>query len=262
MKHGLIVLLAASVPLFARATPPPAPEVGGAATLQVVPSTVAVHTFFNGATLRIEGVAPAADDLALVLSGPRGNVELKRKGKVWGVLWMNVGEVSFQDVPSVYMLASSRAVSDLATYDVRTRLGLGADALGAHCARTCAEQEGERLFAELVKLKQHEGLYGAAQEALLTTPGEGGRKRYSATFLLPARIPVGTYSVVLWGFRDGAGTVLAQGEVNVASVGVIHDIAALARSHGLLYGILAVIIALVTGLITGVVFGLGSKKGH
>jgi uncharacterized protein (TIGR02186 family) len=262
MKHALIAMIAAGVSLLSFATASPETAPGGAASLEVTPATVGVHAFFNGATLRVEGFAPAADDLALVLSGPRGKVELKRKGKVWGVLWMNVGEVSFQDVPSVYMLAASRPLCDLAPSEVRARLGLGTDALAAHCAHACAEKEGERLFAELVKLKQHEGLYGAAQEALLTTPPDRGKKHYSANFSLPARIPVGTYSVVLWGFAGGAGTPLAEAEVRVASVGVIHDIAELARTHGLLYGVLAVVIALVTGLITGVVFGLGGKKGH
>jgi len=260
-------MLCALVLTFAVASAPvvSAPNAGAEdrvnAMLVVEPENLDIATFFDGTTLEISGEVPAGTDVAVLLRGSERAVDLSVKGKVWGLLWMNVGEIRFERVPSAYLLASAIMICDLAPYDVRKPLGLGLDALTASVVRD-RDSESKHLFEELIKLKQREQLYGTFDDAVTIAPVDGGRLSYVAKIPVPARIPEDTYQVSLWGFRDGGAAKLAQTDFVVKEVGATHAIAELAAKHGTLYGALALIIALVVGLTTGMVFGLGGKGGH
>ena len=227
------------------------------AVVHVTPDTVTVSTFFHGADLTVTGVAPANLKLAVLMIGGQRTVELDRKGKVWGLLWMNVGTATLDDVPGVYLLATAGPVCELAPYPVRQRLGVGLDVLGKG-----GDDDRAEVFSDLVTLKRRERLYGTFEGALEVSEGGDGWAEFSTVFALPARISRGDYRVALWGFDEGGGRVLAEVPVTVRSVGLTRSIAALARDHGLAYGFLALFIAVVVGLTTGVVFGLAGKGGH
>lgn len=231
------------------------------ATIAASPAQIAVTTFFDGTEVEVSGTAPNGPRLAVLLAGASGTVDLKKKGKVWGVLWMNVGEVSFEHVPEAYLLATAGPVCDLAPFEVRRDAGIGLDVL-VFGAGAAGDGESLRLFGELVGLKEHERLFGSFEGALEIRPGAPGEVAYSATLPVPARIPQGSYRLELWGFDDGSAAVLAATGIQVATTGVTHDVASLAHHHGLLYGVLSLVLALGVGLVTGLVFGLAGKGGH
>jgi hypothetical protein len=233
----------------------------GTATIRVTPNPLPVTTFFNGAELQIVGEAPDGMALAVLLTSVDGDVELEKKGKVWGVLWMKIGEADIRNVPGAYLLASSVSLTELAPVAVRQANGIGLDVLAASRGITGDGEEPE-VWEELVKLKKHERLYGTFESCVTIQAGQPGRVDYTTVLPVPARFSEGSYRVALWGFHDARAQLLAATELTVHTVGVIHDIAALARNHGLLYGVGALIIALVVGLATGVVVGLAGKGGH
>jgi uncharacterized protein (TIGR02186 family) len=230
--------------------------------LKVTPTRIEVSTFFNGATLGVEGVIPGGCRAAVVLRGKEANVELKRRGRVWGLVWMNVGDVSFASVPTAYLALCDERLCDLAPYPVRARLVIGLNALEDHVVGASADDSRRILFRELVKLREKEGLFGVGESAVKLLPRPDGALALSTALRVPARIPEGEYEVQLWSFRDGDGALLGTADVTVEQVGATRFLSVLARTHGLLFGLLAVAIALAAGLITGMVFGLGAKKGH
>lgn len=255
---AMTVVFLSGVPVTVAAieSAPPNP-----AEIRVTPDSVAISTFFDGTTLKVSGVAPTDMNLAVLVTGDRETVKLKKKGKVWGFLWMNVGDVSFERVPSVYFLASSSDVCELAPYAERQRLGMGVDVLGDTVV-TDGDPEARRLFEEFVKLKRMAQLYASFEGSIDQTPAGDGGIAFATDVPVPAAVAPGIYRVSLWGFRGGQGVELADTSVTVATVGLTRDVGNLARTHGTLYGILALVVALVVGLVTGLVFGLASKGGH
>jgi uncharacterized protein (TIGR02186 family) len=253
----LTVLLAASwsLPVSARGEPK-------TASLRVVPETVEVGGFFHGTTVEVVGELPVGYQAAVLLAGGERTLQLKKKGRAWGVLWMSVGGVEFQHVPELYLLAASAGLDDLAPAAERQRLVLGLDMLGASLKTVPQEEDSGVLARELVKLKQHEGLFGFTEGTMRLTPESGAPGLLSVQFPLPARVREGSYEVRLWGFRDGIGTLMATSTLTVRRVGVTRLVGTLARQHGFFYGILAVLAALGVGLLTGALFGRGSAKGH
>lgn len=237
-------------------------EAGQAPRLEVRPENVAVGMLYSGCEVHIEATLPACDGVVVVVAGKGAPLHLKRLGKVWGLFWMNVGEVSFEDVPALYLIESSGKLCELASCDVRKKLGVGYEALSERVAGSSGEATRQGLFDELVKLKEKEKLFGVHEGTVDVGKKAEGLIQASTTCWLPARTPAGTYRVEVWGFSHGEGALLASGSLAIAEAGMVRAIANIAHERGLLFGVSAVVIAIIVGLLTGIVFGLGSKKGH
>jgi hypothetical protein len=229
----------------------------GVQSVQVEPSRVAVKMMYHGATLHVTAPVRDGADVAIVVEGGERDLALKRKGKVLGLIWMNVGDVTFEGVPDVYLLRTSCPLVDLADPEVLQELGLGFGALGRGAAAS-----DPILRSELVRLKMRDRLWGVAEGVVTLEPGDRGAKHAVADFFLPAKAAPGEYRVRVYGFEAGEGSLLGESTVQVSRGGVAAFISELSLHHGLLYGILAVVVAACAGLLTGVVFGLGGGKGH
>lgn len=254
---GAIVLWAVSLLFFpgVRGNQASVPE------LRLEPPEVSVGLLYSGTDLEISGEAPAADGLVLVAAGEERTVDLKVKGRVWGLFWMNVGEVTFDRVPAFYKVVSSAGLDRLASPEVQERAGVGYAALAARSYSGAGKREGE-LFAELIKLKEREALFGISAGSLRVEPGGDGTARFSCTVHLPALAPEGDYRFRLIGFRNGKAEDLAEKILRLHEAGAVASMKSLAREHGLLYGIVAVATALAAGLLTGFLFDLGSRGSH
>lgn len=230
--------------------------------LEIDPGQIEVGTFYSGTTVRVEGVIPVGYEAAVACVGKADTIELKKKGRIFGILWMNVGDVEFPDVPSFYVLNTSTNLSELAPSPVLNGLQVGYPAIEARTTRPGGDDEKHQLFQELLKLKESERLYSLNEEGVRLGPEEEGAVHLSAQCFMPAKAPSGNYDVRLFVFQGGRGELLHTKRLGVAQVGATAFISILAQRHGLLYGVLAVVIALVVGLLTGFVFGLSSKTGH
>lgn len=232
-----------------------------AADLRLEPTELLLGLFYSGSDVHVSGRLPDAEGAVLVIRGAEGTVELKIKGKVGGLFWLNVGELKFERIPACYFALASGPLRVLGTPEALAEAGVGYDALAAD-SLGAADSDKERLFAELVKLKEKEGLFGIKENAFTLEPAEGGGARFSIAVPMPSAIPEGSYSFRLVAFHGGKGELLAERVLRVQEAGTAAWIRSLSRNHGFLYGIMAVATALAAGLLTGFLFHLGSKGGH
>ncbi len=260
--RGRVLLAVTALVLLSLPVAAQEPPGGPAASLELEPTAIPVDVFHNGARLRVQGEVPVGYEIAVVCRGVDDTVELTKKGKLLGLLWMNVGEATLEHVPALYQVNTVHSLKEIAPPDVRRALGVGYDALEARVTSDQEAGEQSRLFGELIKLKEREGLFATREHAVQRTDHGAGQAAIATTFTIPARAPFGSYEVVLFGFRDGVGRKLATAQVGVHPVGLVAFMSSLARNHGLAFGLLAVGVAIAMGLLTGVIFGRGSKKVH
>ena len=229
--------------------------------LNIEPDHIQVGFFYGGQKISVRANVPAGDNVLLKVKGATQKLDLKKKGKVFGFLWMNVGEVVYEEVPGLYIIRSSYKLADLAPANVLQQLEIGYDALKAKIVKA-PDGDAGMLFGDLIKLKEGEGLFPIVEGVIRHSPMPGGREQIATEFLLPPKAPVGEYLVELYGFKDGSGTLLGSGSITLEQDHLIRFITSMAGNHSLLYGCLAVMVAIVAGLLTGVIFRLGRGRAH
>jgi hypothetical protein len=253
------IIAAAGVVFAAQADAGETPAPGSPGpSIRVEPKEIQVGMSFRGAKVHVEGTAPAGGKVALVCTGRETKVEMKLKGKVGGVLWMNVGDVAFEHVPSLF-LASSEAGGTRRS-EQSDHAGampfVGYDGVEARVLPASADEGARKLFREFIRLKEHEQLFFSGNG-----PTRSSSTTVSADFWLPASILPGEYEVRLLGDEGETVAVLATEKLIVKRFGLAALISSMAQQHGLVYGVLSVLFAIGMGFLTGVLFK-ASKKGH
>ena len=229
----------------------------------LTPEAVDIGTFFNGTEVYVSGNVSRDAEVVVRLSGMRQDVALKKKGKVLGLLWMNLGSITIHNAPTLYLVYIS---DDLET-TARTQpdkwedLGFGFAALKKKVDISSAEGDSEEIFGEFLKLKESEGLYAIEPGRVTYGEGESGGKSFEAVLQIPPRLTPGKYLVETFAVKDGSVEASTKAELQVKQVGFPALVSGLAFKRGALYGLLATIIAIAAGLLMGVLFK-GEKGAH
>ena len=240
----------------------------------IEPQHVEIGLFYSGVNIEVRAEIPAGYRVAVRLMGQPQRLDLRKLGKKAGVLWMPMGDIAFENIPAAYHVLTSAPLGELGSPAVLNQWSLGYDFL------TPANSPQAALRPELVRLKEHEGLF-AIREGGLTglNPGApaaaargdngvtaanapGSTHLLRGNFHLPARLPPGDYSVDVIGFDKERVVHLGHATLQLEHVGAVRALRRLAMDHGLLYGILASLIAIVVGLLTGLLFRPKSSESH
>jgi uncharacterized protein (TIGR02186 family) len=215
-----------------------------------------IGLFYDGARVAVSFEVDSGTEVALVVAGPASDLRLRTQARVWGTFWAPSGEVTFPNIPSLYILQTSVALDDLASESVRRALGVGYGSLQPAVERASAR----KFFPELIRLKESEGLFRSSIGALHPAEAVGGVERVATSLAVGPRAPPGAYRVRVLTFRAGQLAREEEATFTLWQGPLVAGVSSLAREHGLLYGIVAVVVAVAAGLGVGFVFG--SVKGH
>lgn len=248
-KRLALTALLAAVPCLAAAGP--------ANTLNVTPASIVMDAQYSGVDLTVTGSVPTGADVLVRVTGTPGELHLREKGKVFGLLWMNVGKVTLSNVPSVCLIAASRPLAQLGPVAASFRLDALTKAIGVE------QQGGDEsvdIPHELLLLKSREGLYREGAEGISLGPEQGGMQPFTARVGMPSSLKPGTYQVEAIALRDNAVVGSTSATITAALAGFPKWLSELAYQKSALYGVMATVIAIVSGLAIGLVFQ--SKGAH
>ncbi|MBZ0155288.1 MAG: TIGR02186 family protein [Alphaproteobacteria bacterium] len=219
---------------------------------------IGIDFFYHGSSVSVRGSADPGCDLIIKIASPEGEQTLKKKGKVAGLLWMNVGSLHIGEVPKVYSLHSTREIREIVSREGREKYVLGYEALEkrADMKPVADRAEKARWFGEFVKFQEHSGLYAASVGKILVR-NENGKGNYYTLIQWPYQAPPGVYTVTVYAVKDGKVVQTAETKVSVEQVGLVKRLADMAKYHGGLYGMLSILAALGAGFGVGMVFRKG-----
>ncbi len=231
--------------------------------MKLKPNHIAIGATFTGNNITVTGTIPADSEALIRLVGHYGDVKLKKKGRALGFLWMNMGAVEFQNVPSVFLIVPSPNLEKFSKEDNTgwRKIGLGIDAVEENATIIPSSEDKKKLFKDFEKLKESAELYGTQGNRISYGETAGTLKSFTAKVFIPSDIPQGSYTVELFAIKDGGIVATAEEKITAEEVGFPATLSFLAFHHATLYGILAVIVAIIAGLVTGLLFK-GAKGGH
>jgi uncharacterized protein (TIGR02186 family) len=226
-------------------------------SITLAPQKILIGTQYNGINLQVNGNAPAGSDVILRFTGDPATVHLRKKGKVFNLLWMNVGTVTLDNVPKVCIIDSSKSFDELPK--AASRYSLEGLAGAIHVEEGIDSTEVD-IRQEFLQLKMLEGLYSQSEQGISFGPEKDGIVPFTANLTIPSALSPGDYHVEAVAVREGEVIGDVTTTISAQMVGFPAWLNQMAFHRSLLYGILATVIALVSGLLIGLVFQ--SKGAH
>ncbi len=220
---------------------------------------ITVDFFYHGSTVSVKGESDPNVDLVIKIADPDGHQVLKQKGKVGGLLWMNVGQLKFEHTPNFYAVYSTKKLDEILNKEEMEKYVIGYSALEKHVDVTplANEEEKAKWFDEFVKYKEASHVYAMSAGKIMTTAKADGKQEYYILTDWPYQAAPGDYLVTVYAVKNGKVSEQAEAKVNVEQVGMVKTLSTMAKNSAAFYGILSIGIALGAGFGVGMVFRKG-----
>jgi len=236
------------------------PAVTPQETLQIIVTArdITIGANFAGTDFYIAGALDNTDpllrrqnryDIIVVLEGPPKKAALYKKERRLG-LWVNGAPLTFANVPQFYALASTRELRDITTPQTYRSLKLGLNYLPLRATGRAGAAMADLYQRELIALKQRQGLYYEETGSIAF----GSSRLFSARFHLPDNVPVGSYTVKAYLFRDGIYSDEAVTGLEIMRKNIAYSLYHAAQTQAFRYGLAAVLIAVFIGFIGRTIF--------
>ena len=191
-------------------------------------------------------------DLVVTVMGPRADMVTRRKERRFGI-WINADYREFLQVPTYLALFSNRPFDIIASPEVerRQQLGLNNVLLTQRVGTDYADVVPNDAFrSAFVRRRSEHGLYREETSAVtFLTP-----TLLRTGIPLPAAVPIGTYTVQIKLFSDGALIARTETAFDIVKVGFEQFVATTTRQNGLIYGLVTAAMTLMTGWMASIVF--------
>lgn len=219
---------------------------------------IKIDFFYHGSTVSVRGTAESDTDLIIKIASPDWHETLKQKGKVAGLLWMNIGTLKLEEVPNLYYIHSTKKIEDLLDQEEMKKYVIGYPALSAHAELIPAagEKEKSQWLSEFIKYKESSKLYAISSGKIMMKE-KNGKQEYYILSDWPYQAPPGIYLVTVYAVKDKKVIEKAEAKVMVEQAGIIKTLSNMAKNNGALYGIISIIAALGAGFGVSMVFRKG-----
>jgi uncharacterized protein (TIGR02186 family) len=235
------------------------PDASAMLTAKANHDHITIDFFYHGSTVGVKGETDAGRDLVVKITSPEGHQVLKQKGKVGGLLWMNVGTLTFEHTPNLYEVFSTKKPEDILGPEEREKYVIGYPALEKHVevAPVANGEEKSKWFGEFVKFKEASKLYAESSGQVATTTNANGHQEYSLMTDWPYQAAPGDYTVTVYAVKNRKVVEQAECTVRVEQVGMVKTLAGMASNSAAIYGFLSIGIALGAGFGVGMIFRKG-----
>ena len=224
-----------------------------ALTCKVTPGTIPISLGYHGTKVKITGARLQAPDLILQIYSPPGEEHLKYKGKAGGIFWMKLGTMTFENVPDVCLVYSTRDTHELLSPEKCAELSIGFDSLKnkAEIKSTLENLDRDKWLKEFMKFKKVEHLY---LEKSGVVKIDQASQTYELDIDWPFEAPPGEYYVEVFAIKDQQVIDKAEAKIKDHRVGIEEILSYMAFETPALYGIIALVVAVIAGFGVGMIF--------
>src|SRR5579875_384087 len=237
-------------------------------SLRIEPGTIRKGFFYNGTTVQVEGIAPPATNIVVIVRGDETSELFNKKGR-FGPLWINTDRIHIANVPAIFLSYSSAPIpsildpSSIDTYQLdesslkrhlTSRCHCNCPTIGPVQGRSIASCKGVKpdpQYAATIRdsfldLKQRDGSYQFHPGAVQLAASPQGT-HYSLRLDWPNSARMGAYQVEVYACKNQSVVARTVTPLNVVQVGFPLYMADLAMSRPWAYGIVAVLTAVLAG---------------
>lgn len=209
---------------------------------------------FSGMEILLFGARNDVGRIVVLLRGEPRNYLVRKKEKL-GFIWMNRDHVEFQDVPSLYAVASTHPLKEIKNEHMLKTLGLGLHNLTIQAVpehHSTRDSETLETFKQaLVQEKKSMELF----DSNITPITFWSETLFRSQLRFPENLERGWYTAEIYLFDDQKLVAMQSTPIHVSKIGFEAFIFQLAHQNGLLYGLLAVGMAISAGWLASRIMG-------
>lgn len=223
-----------------------------ALTVDLSAPVVQITAGFSGTELLLFGVAPSSGNVIVVVRGPQETIKVRKKSNIAGI-WVNKDQMTFENVPAFYAMASNRPITEFLPDSIADIQQIGLDFIdltAENGSRSLNPETNTSFQQALLRNKINQGLYQDQLNSLIFL----GNRLFRTKLKFPANVAVGTYGIDVHLIYKGE---LVSSETTLLSVrkfGMEASIFDFAHRHAEVYGIISILMACFAGWAANSVF--------
>lgn len=219
-------------------------------TVDLSDPIVKITAGFSGTDLLIFGVAPGEGDVVIVVRGPIREEIVRKKEQVLGV-WVNRRQMTLQNVPAVYMMASNRSLDEFLPSDLAYTHQIGVENIRMEPTKEYADtKDWEDFKHALLRNKESQNLYKWKPGNLVFLAD----RLFRTKIHFPANLTVGTFGIDTYLIKKGEMVAFQTTLLNVRKFGIEAEVYNFAHRHSFAYGVLAILVAGLAGWMANAAF--------
>lgn len=217
---------------------------------------VDITTNFDGSDIIIYGAIrretappPGPLDVIVAVQGPSKAVTIRRKDRRFGV-WVNTDSVRIGSAPDFYVVATTRALSDILTPEQDAQYRVSIPQAVRSFAGELTVSDTVPFTEAFIRLRQEAGLYRLDDGAVTLAE----QTLFRADVQMPANLVEGIYSTRILLVRDGRVIDVHRAPIEVRKVGLERWLYRMALDQPPLYGLMSLLIAIAAGWAASIAF--------
>jgi uncharacterized protein (TIGR02186 family) len=247
-RAGLFVLFLCSVPCAALADD----LVAGVSQDQIQITsnyTGSDVVVFGAVESGSDNLSAGKPDVVVVVRGQDADMAVRKKARVAGI-WINSTKITLKSMPAYYFVASTRALSQVASQQTLQLYQLGAGNVQAESASTPNRLKAEPYRQAVIAQRKRDHLFIEQPDGVEFL----GSTLFRVHVPVPAGAPRGQYTVEVYVIRNGMVMSVQSTPLFVDQIGLERRLYKLAFSWPVTYGLAAVLMALLMGWLSALVF--------
>ncbi len=223
---------------------------GSEAYFDLSDQEINIETDFNGKEVIIFGLTDPSFDTILVIKGPKKNIKLSMKERIFG-FWLETKNIIYQDIPNIFFIASSSPIDQILNEDVIIKKGLLFEKLllNTITKRNFINQNQlDEWGNNLIRLQKNKRLYHEYKLKIID------EKLFQTRIFFPSSTLPGLYNVSIYQVNNKKIVNEKNKRIVIKKNGIGDKIYQFAHKHPGYYGILSILFAIIAGLTAATAF--------
>ena len=213
-------------------------------------NNIKIETNFIGKEVIIFGILNDDQETIMTIKGPEKNALIQKKERILG-FWFNTKKITYNQIPSIFFIASSKEIEDILPTSTIIKEGLSFDYL-------LENKTSQRNFisdisldtwkSNFVRIKKNKNLFKEYEIENIDN------KLFQTRIFFPAKSIPGEYKVNVYQIKDNLILNNKEKVITLKKSGIGNQIYNFAHKNAAAYGLFAIIFAVLSGFLAATLF--------
>ena len=211
---------------------------------------IKIETNFTGKEVIIFGILNDGQETIMTIKGPQKNAVIQKKERILG-FWFNTKQITYNEIPSVFFIASSKNIEDILPASTIIKEGLSFNYLLENKTSQrnfISDVSLENWKDNFVRINKNKNLFKKYNVEKIDN------KLFQTRIFFPAKSIPGEYKVNVYQIQNNLILNNKEKIITLKKSGVGSQIYNFAHNNAAAYGLFAIIFAIMSGFLAATLF--------